>query len=103
MLTFFGLAGMGDMIVTCVSRHSRNHTLGEKIGQGKTPEQALSEMTMVAEGYKTAPAAMKLAQDLGIDCPLTRETYDVLYRGKNPRQSLQDLLKREAQEEWRGL
>src|SRR5581483_8699955 len=61
LLTFFGLTGMGDLIVTCLSRHSRNRLLGEKIGQGKTAEQALSEMTMVAEGMKSAPSAFRLA------------------------------------------
>ncbi len=100
MLTFFGLAGMGDLIVTCLSTHSRNYTLGEKIGRGTAPQQALSEMTMVAEGYKTAPAAHRLAEKLQLDCPLIRETYLILHEGKNPRQSLHDLMKRETQAEW---
>jgi len=99
--TFFGLAGMGDLVVTCLSQHSRNHRLGEKIGSGKTPAQALSEMTMVAEGYKTAPSSYQLAQQLGLDCPLTREVYAILYEGKNPRTSLHDLLRRETHQEWR--
>src|SRR6185437_6419675 len=96
-LTFFGLAGVGDLIVTCLSRHSRNHLLGEKIGGGKSPRQALAEMTMIAEGFKTASSAHALAQKFGLDCPLMREVYEVLYGEKNPRASLQDLLNRETQ------
>lgn len=103
LLTFFGLAGMGDLIVTCMSRHSRNRLLGEKIGQGKTPQQALAEMTMVAEGMKTAPAAYRLCKRLKVDCPLIREIYDVLYQGKNPKTSLHDLMRRQTQTEWQGL
>jgi len=103
LLTFFSLAGMGDLIVTCISQHSRNHQLGEKIGKGASPAQALSEMTMVAEGYKTAPAAHQLAQQLGIDCPLIQETYEILYKGKNPRNSLHDLMKRETHNEWPAM
>jgi glycerol-3-phosphate dehydrogenase (NAD(P)+) len=103
LLTFFGLAGMGDLIVTCLSRHSRNRLFGEKIGKGKTPQKALKEMTMVTEGYKTAPSAFELAQRMQLDCPLTREIYHVLYEGKNPRTSLQDLMERDTPSEWREL
>jgi len=98
--TFFGLAGMGDLIVTCLSTHSRNHTLGEKIGQGKTPKTALSEMTMVAEGMVNAPAAYALSQKLGVSCPLIEEIYAILYQNKNPKESMQALMQRAPQEEW---
>jgi glycerol-3-phosphate dehydrogenase (NAD(P)+) len=94
---------MGDLIVTCLSRHSRNRLLGEKIGQGKTAEQALSEMTMVAEGMKTAPSAYKLSCQLKLDCPLTREIYEILYKGKDPRVSLHDLMTRQTKNEWQDL
>jgi glycerol-3-phosphate dehydrogenase (NAD(P)+) len=103
ILTFFGLTGMGDLIVTCLSRHSRNRLLGEKIGQGKSAALALSEMTMVAEGMKTAPSAYQLSQKLKLDCPMTREIYEVLYKGKDPRVSLHDLMHRHTQTEWQGL
>src|SRR5205807_10232066 len=103
MLTFFGLAGMGDLIVTCLSRHSRNRSLGEKIGQGKPVAQALTEMTMVVEGMTTAPSAYKLARKLQLDCPMTREIYEVLYQGKDPRTSLHDLMQRQTQTEWQGM
>jgi len=98
--TFFGLAGMGDLIVTCLSAHSRNHTLGEKIGQGKTPKAALAEMTMVAEGMVNAPAAQALAEKLGVNCPLIQEIHAILYQNKNPKESLQTLMQRAPQEEW---
>ncbi len=103
LLTFFGLAGMGDLYVTCMSRHSRNRQLGEKIGRGKSVQEALSEMTMVAEGMKTAPSAWKLAQKLKLDCPLTHEIYEVLYQGKDPQRSLSDLMHRQTRSEWQGL
>jgi glycerol-3-phosphate dehydrogenase (NAD(P)+) len=103
LLTFFGLTGMGDLIVTCLSKHSRNRLLGEKLGQGKSAAQALSEMTMVVEGMKAAPSAYQLAQKLKLDCPLIREIYDVLYKGKDPRTSLHDLMQRQTQTEWHGL
>jgi glycerol-3-phosphate dehydrogenase (NAD(P)+) len=103
LLTFFGLAGMGDLIVTCLSRPSPNRLLGEKIGKGKSTGQALSEMTMVTEGYKTAPAAYELTRRLELDCPLIREIYQVLYKNKDPKKSLHDLMERETPSEWREL
>jgi glycerol-3-phosphate dehydrogenase (NAD(P)+) len=86
--------------VTCLSQHSRNHRLGEKIGQGKTPKEALAEMTMVAEGMVNAPAAHALAEKMGVSCPLIQEIYAILYQGKNPKESLHTLMNRLPQEEW---
>jgi glycerol-3-phosphate dehydrogenase (NAD(P)+) len=103
LLTFFGLTGMGDLIVTCLSQHSRNRLFGEKIGQGKTPAQALKEMTMVTEGYKTSAAAFELAKSLKIECPLFHEIYQILYQGKNPKASMHDLMERETPAEWRDV
>ncbi len=65
--------------------------------------QALSEMPMVTEGMKTAPSALKLAQKLKLDTPVTREIYEVLYKGKDPKLSLHDLMHRQTQNEWQGL
>ncbi len=93
-ITFFGLAGMGDLIVTCMSQHSRNRLLGEKIGKGKNAREALKEMTMVAEGYPNAKSAFQLIQKTGCDCPLITEIYHVLYNDKDIQESLQDLLSR---------
>lgn len=103
LLTFFGLTGLGDLIVTSLSKHSRNRLLGEKIGGGKTPAQALAEMTMVTEGHKTVPSAYQLAQSFQLECPLMQEIYQVLYNNKNPRASLRDLMERETPSEWRDI
>jgi glycerol-3-phosphate dehydrogenase (NAD(P)+) len=93
-LTFFGLSGLGDLIVTCFSRHSRNRSLGEKIGQGKTLEQALKEMTMVAEGVRTTKSVRQLSKKQGIELPIVDEIYGCLYEGKSARDSLHDLMHR---------
>lgn len=97
--TFAGLAGMGDLTVTCISRHSRNRLLGEKIGQGKTLEKALSEMTMVAEGVNTAKAALDLAETVGVEMPITREVYNVLFNAKSAPEAVKSLLARVAKPE----
>lgn len=102
-MTFFGLSGLGDMIVTCGSQHSRNRQLGEKIGQGKTLQQALSEMTMVAEGVNTAKSAYHLAKRKGIDMPIVNEVYRVLYENKTPRESIKDLMSRQVGAELEGI
>ncbi|MFH1258566.1 MAG: NAD(P)H-dependent glycerol-3-phosphate dehydrogenase [Elusimicrobiota bacterium] len=94
--TFFGLAGVGDLIVTCFSRHSRNRLLGEKIGQGKTLAEALGEMTMVAEGVKTAKAIHSLSKKYQLDLPISDEVYKILYEGKKPETAVRDLLTRQA-------
>ncbi len=97
--TFAGLAGMGDLIVTCCSRHSRNRLLGEKIGKGTTLQQALKEMVMVAEGIKTSHAAVELAQGAQIEVPITQEVYSVLFEGKSAREAVKSLLARSAKSE----
>ena len=101
--TFFGLAGVGDLIVTCSSLHSRNRSLGEKIGQGKNLKTALSEMTMVAEGVKTCESAYQLAQANNVNVPLIQEVYLCLYKGKKALDSLHDLLHRAVHSEMEGL
>jgi glycerol-3-phosphate dehydrogenase (NAD(P)+) len=94
VITFLGLAGLGDLIVTCTSRHSRNRSLGEKLGQGKTTVQALAEMTMVAEGYPTSKSAQQLADRHKLDLPIISELYRILYEGKPARNAMRDLLSR---------
>lgn len=101
--TFFGLSGVGDLIVTCSSQHSRNRMLGEKIGSGKSLQQALSEMTMVAEGVKTCESAYQLAGERGVEVPIIQEVYLCLYRGKKPEDSLHDLLHRAVHPEMEDL
>jgi len=101
--TFFGLSGVGDLIVTCLSQHSRNRLLGEKIGLGKTLKQALSEMTMVAEGVKTTESAHQLVEAKKVDAPIIQEIYQILYKGKNPKDSVHDLLQRAVHPEMADL
>lgn len=98
--TFFGLSGVGDLIVTAFSRHSRNRGFGERLGQGETAEQIAASMQMVAEGAKTAKAAWQLARRHGVDVPITREVYAIIYEGKPPRQAVRDLMTREAKPEF---
>jgi glycerol-3-phosphate dehydrogenase (NAD(P)+) len=100
-LTFAGLSGMGDLIVTCTSRHSRNRFVGEQIGKGRSLQQILNSMVMVAEGVRTTRSAMELANAYHVDMPITSEVYKVLFNGKNPRQAVTDLMTREAKaEDW---
>jgi len=98
--TFAGLAGMGDLIVTCMSRHSRNRLLGEKLGKGATLAQALKEMVMVAEGVKTSKAALALAKRSGVDVPITEEVARVLFEDKPAKQAVLSLLSRAAKSEF---
>lgn len=98
-VTFAGLAGMGDLIVTCCSRHSRNRLLGEKIGKGASLEQALGEMVMVAEGIKTSHAAVDLARKAKVDVPITEEVYKVLFERKSAKEAVKSLLARAARAE----
>lgn len=93
-MTFAGLTGLGDLIVTCTSEHSRNRRLGYKIGSGKSLEQALDEMKMVAEGVKTAKAVFEVAQEHEIEMPIAKQVYNILFEGKDPRESVNDLMMR---------
>ncbi len=97
--TFAGLAGMGDLIVTCCSRHSRNRLLGEKIGKGASLEQALAEMVMVAEGVKSSHAAVDLAQKAKVEVPITEEVYQVLFKNKTAKDAVKSLMARAARTE----
>ena len=92
--TFAGLAGVGDLIVTCTSMHSRNRRAGILIGQGKTPEEAMKQVGAVVEGYYAAKSAYELSAKMGVEMPITREAYGILYEGKDPRDAVQDLMLR---------
>ena len=99
--TFSGLAGIGDLVVTCMSKHSRNRYLGEQIGRGKTLDQVLSEMQMVAEGVRTTQSVRELARRHGIEMPITEAVYEILFEGKRPVEAVDDLMNRAAKdEEW---
>ena len=97
--TFSGLSGMGDLIVTCMSRHSRNRFVGEQIGGGKSLDDILREMTMVAEGVKTCRSAVAMAQKYDVDMPICSEVYQVLFENKGPIDALNDLMARDVKPE----
>ena len=94
--TFAGLAGLGDLIATCASSHSRNRNLGEAIARGKSVEEALNELGMVAEGVPTAMSAVELGQRFSVELPITEEVYAILFRHKRPDKAVEDLLSREV-------
>lgn len=93
-LTFSGLAGVGDLIVTCTSKHSRNWRAGHLLGLGNTLSDVLAQMGMVVEGVKTTKAAYELSTEQGVEMPITRELYHVLFADKSPRQAVEDLMGR---------
>lgn len=93
--TFAGLSGIGDLIVTCTSMHSRNHRAGILIGQGKTMQEAMDEVQMVVEGVYSAKAALALSEKYGVSMPLVRETNRVLFDGKSASDALTDLMLRD--------
>ena len=97
--TFAGLSGMGDLIVTCMSRHSRNRFVGEQIGKGKTLKQILKSMEQVAEGVDTTRSAKQLAAKKGIDTPITNEVYKILFEDKDPVKATTDLMTRDMKSE----
>lgn len=97
--TFAGLSGIGDLMVTCFSRLSRNRSFGERLGRGEKPEAIAASMTAVAEGYTTARAAYELARHHGVVTPIVDEVYAMLYQGKDVRDAVRDLLGRESKPE----
>ena len=100
--TFSGLAGVGDLVVTCLSRHSRNRYLGEAIGRGETLEQALAGMVMVAEGVRTTRAAVELGRRHDVELPIIEMVHRVLFEGHDPRQAVTELMMRPPRAEARG-
>ena len=98
--TFFGLAGVGDVITTCFSRHGRNRMVGERIGRGETLDAVLANMVDVAEGVPTTRSVHDQARDRGVSVPITDELHDILFQGKSPRAALADLMVRLPKDEW---
>ena len=98
--TFQGLTGIGDLIVTCASMHSRNRRAGILIGQGKSYEEAMSEVKQVVEGVYSAKAAMKLAGKYGVQLPIISQVNDILFGGKSAKEALYDLMSRERKDEF---
>jgi glycerol-3-phosphate dehydrogenase (NAD(P)+) len=94
-LTLAGLAGLGDLVLTCTGELSRNRTVGQELGRGRTLGQVLTNLGHVAEGVKTAKSAYDLAKKLGVSMPITSEVYSVLYEDKPVQQAVRDLMARE--------
>lgn len=97
--TFSGLAGIGDLIVTCASRHSRNRAVGEQIGRGRSLEQVLAGMSMVAEGVRTTEGARELAEKLEVAMPITAAVQAILFEGRDPREEVVRLMTRDLKAE----
>jgi glycerol-3-phosphate dehydrogenase (NAD(P)+) len=97
--TFSGLAGMGDLVLTCTGDLSRNRTVGMELGRGKSLQEILAGMKMVAEGVKTTLSAYQLAKKLEVEVPITEQMYRILYEEKDPRQAVTDLMMRELKAE----
>ncbi|MBO6522939.1 MAG: NAD(P)H-dependent glycerol-3-phosphate dehydrogenase [Balneolaceae bacterium] len=97
--TFSGLTGMGDLIVTCTSKHSRNRHVGQQIGQGKKLEEIIKSMNMVAEGVKTTKSVYDWAVKSGIDMPITKAVYRVLFENEDPKDALNTLMTRDPKDE----
>lgn len=97
--TFSGLAGVGDLVLTCTGNLSRNYTVGRQIGEGKTLKEILSEMRMVAEGVKTAQSVYNFSRKLGVEMPISHETYHILYDDVSPKEAVFRLMTRDLKNE----
>lgn len=97
--TFSGLSGLGDLIVTCTSRHSRNRHVGEEIGKGRKLAEIIEEMNMVAEGVTTTESAFQLSMKHGVETPIINEVYRVLFEEKDPREATYSLMTRQTKHE----
>jgi glycerol-3-phosphate dehydrogenase (NAD(P)+) len=101
--TFCGLSGIGDLIVTCTSTHSRNHNAGYLIGKGKTLKETMEEINQVVEGVNTAKAAKALADKHNVNMPIVEEICEVLFADKNAKEALNDVFTRDRKEEYPDL
>ena len=97
--TFSGLTGLGDLVVTCTSMHSRNNRCGMLIGQGKAPDEAVREVGMVVEGLNALPAALKLGKKYGVELPIIEGVHQIVDRGVSPRAMVGELMRRERKPE----
>jgi glycerol-3-phosphate dehydrogenase (NAD(P)+) len=97
--TLAGLAGLGDLVLTCSGELSRNRHVGVELAKGRTIEDITGSMTMVAEGVETCGAAVALGAKFGVDLPIIQQMNAVLHQGKNPREALRDLMERTLRRE----
>jgi glycerol-3-phosphate dehydrogenase (NAD(P)+) len=102
-LTFSGLAGMGDLVATCISPQSRNRHVGELLGKGQTIDEIIASMNMVAEGVKTSKVVMELADELGIDMPIGSEVFACCHEGRTAVEAYTGLLRRDTGREMDGI
>ncbi|TLS35931.1 NAD(P)H-dependent glycerol-3-phosphate dehydrogenase [Pseudalkalibacillus caeni] len=102
-LTFAGLSGIGDLVVTCTSVHSRNWRAGNMLGKGQKLDEVLENMGMVVEGVRTTKAAHQLAKQQDVEMPITNVLYDVLFNEKNPKQAVDELMRRGKTDEVEDL
>ena len=102
-LTLSGLAGMGDLVATCISTQSRNRHVGERLGKGETIDEIIAAMNMVAEGVKTSKVVMELADELGLDMPIASEVFHVCHKGRTAAEAYADLLRRDTGREMDGI
>lgn len=102
-LTFSGLAGMGDLVATCISRQSRNRHVGEQLGRGRTLDEIVTEMQMVAEGVKTSRAVVDLARRHGVEMPIAEQVVAVLYEGQRAEDVIPSLMRRQSKAELDGI
>jgi glycerol-3-phosphate dehydrogenase (NAD(P)+) len=102
-LTFAGLAGMGDLVATCISRLSRNRNVGEELGKGRKLDQVIAEMNMVAEGVKTSRPVCTIARENGVEVPIAEHVVKVLYEGVSAEDMVRSLMLREAKPELHGM
>ena len=101
--TFAGLSGVGDLIVTCGSKHSRNRYVGEEIGKGRKLDEILNGMSMVAEGVHTCETVFQMIERYGVLMPISAEIHRVLFEDKDPQLALMDLMAREPVDEWHSV
>jgi len=97
--TFMGLSGIGDLVATCASRRSRNHYVGYRLALGQPLEEVLAGMDMISEGVPTTRAALRLAEQAGVEMPIARAVHAVLFEGVRPLEAVRQLMLREARDE----
>ena len=98
-VTLSGLAGIGDLVVTCLSRHSRNRYVGEEIGRGRSLDEVISSMNMVAEGVHSSRSVYELSRAVGVEMPITKAVYEMLFEAKPVPQAILDLMTRDPKQE----
>ena len=98
-VTISGLAGIGDLVVTCLSRHSRNRFVGEEIGRGRSLDNVISSMNMIAEGVHSTKAVYELSHSVGVDMPITNAVYQMLFEAKPSQQAILELMTRDPKQE----